>query len=303
MTSKLYIPGLAEYGQCQAAFLRGQELLSALELSKVDIDGHNKKELSDILQILNSNPESVDFLKAEYGEGYVAVYQRLSEASIPLFLLDEHAADGGKKRLPNEWFDHWSTVHDGRVQASMGDLYASFKAIRKMHSGSEQEQAKAKSLLLSLREDFDWPGKQNWLIAGTRLFHSGNGLEMRIVQHYRCNKPELITETVLDVPVYNNKPVSEAVSEKYGLPYMQTLLDTLDGPETMIQALEFISGKDRNDIRVWTAGWSGSSQQDALKKRAEYPERAAGFYCNNGQFHVYGLNINGGPGCSRGVRR
>ena len=297
MVSRLYIPGLAEYGRCKEAFLRAEELLAQKQASE------HQEELSDLLQALNTAPDAVDFLEAEFGKEYLRVYRRLSDACIPAFLLDEYAADGGKKRLPTEWYDSWSAVTDGRVMASMGDLYAAFKVIRKMHSGSEQEQAKAKSLLLSLREDFDWPGKRNWLIGGTRLFYSGNSLDTRIVQHYRCNKPELVTEKVLEVPVYNDKPVPEVVSEKHGLPYVHTLLDTIDDPETILQTLEFISGKSRADIRFWTAGWSGSSQQDVLKKRAEHPERAAGFGYNGSQFRVGGRSINGDPGCSRGVRR
>lgn len=297
MASKFYIPGLMEYGQCKTAFLRTQELLSAAETAE------HKEELSALRNTLERNPDAVDFLKAEFGKEYAPVYQRLADACVSSFLLDEHAADNGRKRLQPDWFDYWSNINDGRVMASMGDLYASFKIMKKMHEGTEQEKAKAKSLLFSLRDDFDWPRKQNWLIASTRLIYSGNSLDARIVQHYRCNQPELVKETLLEVPVYKETPVETVMSKEVGLMYMKTYFDTEDASETIIQTLEFISSKNRKDIRVWTAGWSADSESAVLKNRAEFPERAAGFFYDYDLFHVDGVNFDYDPGCSRGVRR
>ena len=294
MVSRLYIPGLADYGRCKESFLRAEELLAQ------GLTDESRTELSSLRDMLEGNPGAVDFLKAEFGEGYVNVYLRLSDACLPAFLLDEHAADGGRKRLPIEWYDYWAAVTDGRVMASMGDLYGAFKAINKMHSGSEQEMAKAKSLLLSLRDDFDWSGKGNWLIAGTRLFHFGNSLETRIVQHYRCDRPELIKETVLEVPVYRGTAVEKIVGEQRGLAYFQALFDTQDDGEEILQNVEFVSGKRRDDIVGWTANTSTS---DTQYTRASHPKRAVGFDCGADQFHVLGDNIYGSPGCSRGVRR
>ncbi|MDP3640183.1 MAG: hypothetical protein Q8R53_03200 [Nanoarchaeota archaeon] len=299
-SSKLYLPGLAEYGDCKRAFLCGQELLSALELSKVDIDGHNQKELSGLLQILNTTPDAVDFLKAEFGPEYARVHEQLEKACLPEFHLDEHAANGGKKRLPNDWYDHWSNIHDGRVMASMGNLYNSFKLIKKMREhGTTQEQAIAQTYLSSLREDFDWPKMNNWLISSTRPIYLGKSLDARIVQHYRCNKSELIKETVMEVPVYRGVQIEKIVGEEKGLAYMQALFDTKDDGETIMQTLEFISGKHRKDIVGWTAAVSTS---DSSYTRATHPERAAGFDCGDDRFHVDGSDVSLSPGCSRGVR-
>ena len=296
MVSRLYIPGLADYGRCKEAFVRSRELLGN---GNTGLEEESRTELSALRDTLDGNPDAVDFLKAEFGTEYVQVYQHLSDACLPQFLLDEHAADGGRKRHQPEWFDYWSNIRDGRVMASMGNLYESFKVIKKMHEGSEQENAKAKSLLLSLREDFDWSGKSNWLIAGTRLFHFGNGLETRIVQHYRCNKPELIKETVLDVPVYRETAFGKIVGERKGLAYFQALFDTQDDGEEILQNLEFVSGKERDKIVGWTANTSTS---DTQYTRASHPERAAGFDYGADRFRVSGSLIDGNPGCSRGVR-
>lgn len=294
MASTLHIPGLAEYGRCKAAFLRSKELLVQ------EPTPEHKEELSTLLQTLDHAPDAVGFLEAEFGQQYAPVYQQLTGACMPVFLLDEYVADGGKKRLPNDWFDYWSTINDGRVMASMGDLYASFKIIQKMHEGTEQEKAKAKLLVSSLRDDFDWPGKSNFLISSTRLIYSGNSLDTRIVQHYRCNRPELIKETVLEVPVYRRTPIEKIVSQKAGLTYLQTLFDTTNNDETIIQILELMSGKSRNDLVGWTANTTAS---DTQYTRASHPERAVGFSYLNNQFHVDGDNIISLPGCSRGVRR
>lgn len=293
MASTFYIPGFAEYNKCKQAFLRSRELLA-------QEDAASREELSDLLQTLDHAPDAVDFLKAEFGAEYVQVYQRLTEVAMPLFLLDEHAADNGRKRLQPEWFDYWSNIHDGRVMASMGDFYESFKVMKKMHTGSEQENVKARSLLFSLRDDFDWPGKNNWLIAGTRLFYSGNSLDALIVQHYRCDKPELTKETVLVVPTYRGVPIEKIVSQKAGLEYMQALFDTEDDGETMLQTLEFVSGKNRANIVGWTAAVSNN---DSSYTRTSHPERAAGFSYYHDRFRVIGNIISNNPGCSRGVRR
>ena len=297
MASTLYLPGLAEYGSCKTAFLRARELLGQKNIS---LEEESRTELSALRGILENNSDAVDFLKAEFGQVYTQVYQRLTDASTPAFLLDEFAADNGKKRLQPEWFDYWNTVHDGRVMASMGDLYDSFKAIKKMHDGTEQEHAKSKSLLFSLRDDFDWPRKNNWLISSTRPIYSGNDLNARIMQHYRCNRPELTKETVVVVPVYRGVPIEKIVSQQAGLAYLQALFDTQDGGEAIMQTMEFVSGKTRSNIVGWTAAVSTS---DSSYTRATYPERAAGFDYFYGQFLVYGSVINLNPGFSRGVRR
>ncbi|MEK6969597.1 MAG: hypothetical protein AABW48_04170 [Nanoarchaeota archaeon] len=214
--------------------------------------------------------------------------------------LDEQAADDGKKKTPNEWFDYWSNITDGRVMASMGDLYHSFKIIKKMHEqGTEQEHAKAKSLLFSLRDDCDWTGKQNWLISSTRLFYSGTSLDARIIQHYRCPRPELVKETIVEVPVYRGTPLKTIVNEQQGLAYLQALFDTEDDAKTILQTLEFVSGKRGDSLVSWTAN---TTTKDTQYTRASHPQRAAGFEIYGNQFRVVGSNFKNDLGCSRGVR-
>lgn len=212
--------------------------------------------------------------------------------------LDEQAADKGLKQKPNDWIKYWNKVKDGRVMASMGDLYSSFKIIKKMHEGTEQEKAKAQLYLNSLREDFVGQGQENGLIANTKLFYSSTSVDARIVQHYQCRKPELTTEKIIEVPVYQATLMEKVVQSEPGLTYLHTLLDTEDDAETIIKTFEFISGKRGSDMGVWTALTDGRSK---YYTRKEKPERVAGFVISVGQFRVGG-SFDGGPGCSRGVR-
>ncbi|MBU0470859.1 MAG: hypothetical protein KJ598_01150, partial [Nanoarchaeota archaeon] len=149
--------------------------------------------------------------------------------------LDEVSADNGRKRTQDDWFKYWSKIKDGRVMASMGDLYTSFKLIKKMReSGTAEEQAIAQRYLNSLREDFDWPGKKNWLVSSTRLIYSGNSLDTRIIHHYRSNGLELTKEVILEVPIYRGIEIEDVFSSDRGSAYLQALLDTEDDPEMII---------------------------------------------------------------------
>ncbi|MBU0470855.1 MAG: hypothetical protein KJ598_03615, partial [Nanoarchaeota archaeon] len=150
-------------------------------------------------------------------------------------ILDDKSVDNGKKKTPDNWFKYWSKVKDGRVMASMGDLYQSFKLIKKMReSGTTEEQAIAQRYLNSLLEDFDWPGKKNWLVSSTRLIYSGNSLDTRIIHHYQSNRLELTKEVILEVPIYRGIEIEDVFSSDRGSAYLQALLDTEDDPEMII---------------------------------------------------------------------
>ena len=218
-------------------------------------------------------------------------------------LLDEHSIRSwlGKKKqdTPDGWVKYWSKIKDGRMMASMGDLYESFKLIQKLRqSGTVEEQAKAQLYLDSLREDFIWSGKKGGLVANTRLFYSANSLDARVVQHYKCIKPELTHEQTITVPDYSGDRVEQIADDKTGLIYLQTILDTEDDAETIIRTLEFISGKGRSDICCWTA----PTKSGKYFTRTKHPERAAWFGCISNNLYLYGnrnLNYNN---AARGVR-
>jgi len=208
---------------------------------------------------------------------------------IPNIIMDEAA--GGKKRTQDGWIEYWNEIKDGRVFASMGDYYQFFKQLKVISEDTADEKAKAESLVAGLREDFDWPERNNWLISSTRLIYSADCLDARIIHHYGCEEQE----ARIKVPVYRKTPIIQVVSEGEGLTYLQTLLDTKDEGEGIIQILEFVSGKKREEIKVWTAPVEGNYS------RSRYPSRAAGFDYYGGYFHVSGSDGLDFRGRSRGV--
>ncbi|MBI4147250.1 hypothetical protein HY494_01215 [Candidatus Woesearchaeota archaeon] len=221
-------------------------------------------------------------------------------------LLDEKSPGWLKKRRTLEaWLAYWNKIEDGRVMASAGDLYKSFKIIRKMREqGTSEEQAQAQRYLDSLREDFIWGGTEGGLVSSTRLFYSGKSLDARIVHHYRCRQPELTTENMLEVLVYQKTPIEKVASNETGFRCLRALFDTSDDEETIIQTAEFISSKRRENIVIWTAGWSGIDERGVYQKRAEEPERAVWFNIYTDRFY---LDCYYSPICyygrARGVRR
>lgn len=215
-------------------------------------------------------------------------------------IVDISSADNGSKKTQDQWIQHYNALNDGQVMASMGDLYLYFKSLKeRFEKGSSEEKAAVQAALINLRNDFDWSGKNNWLIAGTRPFYNGADENARIVQHYGCNNQDLIKEVNLRVPVYLGTPIGQVSSEDHGIKYLQAVLDTSDGADIIVPTLEFISDKRSSNIKVWTPPLITGS---GYTTRAQLSERAAGFYCNQDYFHLDGGDDLYGTGCSRGVR-
>ncbi len=210
--------------------------------------------------------------------------------------IDAVAADNGSKKTQDQWFDYWSQIKDGRIMAGMGDLYNYFKSLKQQ--SERGQKAAVQTALTSLRDDFDWPGKNNWLIAGTRIIYNANNENAKIIHHYRCNKPNLIKEIGLQIPVYLGVPIVDVSRDSRGLKYLQALHDTNDPAETLIQTLEFVSDKKRAEIKVWTPPIQKGTSYTTRKARLE---KAAGFYYGVGGFRVAGNGLDY-TGCSRGVR-
>lgn len=218
-------------------------------------------------------------------------------------LLDEKSPSWLRKnRMPNQWIDYWNKIEDGRVMASAGDLYQAFKLLRKMHEyGTAKQQTQAECYLGNLRKDFIWSGTESGLTCSTRLFYSQTSLDAKIVHHYRCRKPELTTETTIEVPVYRDIPIEKIVGEEKGLAYLQALLDTQDDGETIIQTVEFVSGKNKSNIFGWTANTITSETNFT---RASHLERVVWLFISTDWFNLscHNYPIDDYCGRARGVR-
>jgi hypothetical protein len=284
---KIQVSGLSEYPLCKKQFLRAKTLLRDAE--------ENRDELMGLLHLLDSNNPGLDFVRAEFGGEYLQVYNALRQINPSSGIsLTESVEDNGTKRTQDGWFDYWKNITDERTMASMGDLYVNFKVLHKMaKEGTGDEKLFVHQMLTSLRKDFDWPGRSNWLISSTRLDYQTDSLEGTITQHYQSNRTKLTKETSLVIPEYRGTIITDVLETSEGLNYLQTLFATDDDNEGIMQTLEFISEKARLDIKVWTA--------TVKNFRKSHPKRAAGFDCNFGCFHVYGNYYMNGAGLSRGV--
>lgn len=234
------------------------------------------------------------------GKDLVVLHAEICEDTADEKLLLDEKTPGFWRRTPDRWIEYERKLDDGRVIASCGELYAGFKLLRRMYEhGTAEQQKKSQRYLDRLRKDFHWNEDRGGLTASTRLFYSGNSLDARIAHHYRCKMPELTTERTIEVPVYRGTPVEKIVGEENGLTYLQAFLDTQDDGETIIQSMEFVSGKTRANIFVWTANTTPSN---TAITRSSRPERAAWFGCDGDDLNLLGNDYLNGDSAARGVR-
>ncbi|MEK6969057.1 MAG: hypothetical protein AABW48_01380 [Nanoarchaeota archaeon] len=205
-------------------------------------------------------------------------------------VLDEMAADGGQMKNQDEWIEYWKDIHDGRVMASAGDLYANFKVLKKLQEqGDTEQKIIAEKYISNLRKDFNGGG----LICNTWLVHDIYSSDTRILHRHGCNMPELIKETIVCVYNYDGV-IFDVAQDSFGTLFLQALFDTKDKPGQIIQTLEFISEKTGKDIAVLTANFI---------ERATSPSRTVWLGIPLGRFYL-GCNFNpaSGIGTARGVR-
>ena len=265
-----------------------------MKLARTDFGGVEANLVRNILNFHGYGQEFVEMLKDRIG---ISPKPKKDARKTELTsLIEETSVDSGNKKSQIQWLEYWKQINDGRIMAGMGDLYLSFKELKRMNvEGKDDEKVKVTRYLATLRDDFDWLGKSNWLISSTRLQYNGSNLECKITHHFDCSDKKFVDEKQpVNVPIYRNTPIVQVVSNPEGLKYLQTLFSTEDDSETIIQTLEFISGKNRNKIKVWTAATDGSFT------RQSNPERASGLDYNDGCFHVGGNVIIGDAGRSRG---
>ncbi|MFH0797970.1 MAG: hypothetical protein V1906_01015 [Candidatus Woesearchaeota archaeon] len=198
-------------------------------------------------------------------------------------ILDKESALDGKIKTQDQWIEHWNCINDGRYFASMKDMYDAFRQIR-------QESDKHKELLANLRKDF----KESWIVASTRIIYNPDDLGARIVHHYGSSNDSLKREFTLDVPIYNGVNISTAFGNQSGINYLQAFFGTADNPDTIIETIEHISGKNKEKIYLWTP------ERDS---RRSFSDRAAWLgYVNVGFILNGGVIIIGNNGRSFGVR-
>ncbi|MFH1637721.1 MAG: hypothetical protein ABIB71_04835 [Candidatus Woesearchaeota archaeon] len=173
--------------------------------------------------------------------------------------------------------NNWIPKHNeaGKVMASVADYYILGK------SGDE-------ALLRSVQEDFE-----NWVMTSTRIIYSPTSLNAEIIDYYGSTVIEPVKRNIL-VPDYSSGNfIKDVINTDEGLRFFQGLFLTKDEGEAIMDALEKLGNKNKDNLRIWTPS-QGS--------RNSNPVRAASLDCNNGLFHIYCYNIMNNYGRSRAVQ-
>ncbi len=196
--------------------------------------------------------------------------------------LDDIAAENGAYKTQEQWIGYWDGVKDGRLFASMKDMYAAFGQMR-------QSPEQYRMLLASLRDAFD----KIWAVTSTRIRYRAGSTQAEIIHHYGSYRHN--QNIHLEIPVYRRTKISDVLNSEGGLAYLKALFGTEQEKKDIADTLKFVSRKEKGEIFVWTPDLDG---------RANVPDRAALLYFDDDGFLVYGdyYIYMGSNGCSFGVR-
>ncbi len=204
--------------------------------------------------------------------------------------LDFLPADNGSRKNQKEWIEYWNKIKNGKLFASMPDFYQTFKVLKRYSEDSTISEGKiiAEDIVSGLREDCDWNSNANLLLSSTRIFLNTINDMSSIIHHYGamenyCQRYDL---KIPNMPRINFLSV---MLEGQGLEYISKLFDTIDSPETIATTLEFISGKDRNNIEVMIP--FRTKDDDELERMAGFvlsSERNCFYICGDIRFEEIG---------------
>ncbi len=158
-----------------------------------------------------------------------------------------------------------SSVQKAVELKTMKDYYASFVLLKRMCQSSSDEQRKqARASLDSLQKVF----AESWLQTQTKIVYRTNNL---------AQIQQSLVSIAISLPVYTSSSLVSLRRDSSALQCLQTLFGTKDGIDTIIQTLEFISGKSSDKILFVSP---------SLESRMKYPERIAGFDYDKGYFRI-----------------
>ncbi|MBI5797281.1 right-handed parallel beta-helix repeat-containing protein [Candidatus Woesearchaeota archaeon] len=111
--------------------------------------------------------------------------------------------------------------------------------------------------------------EQSWLRSATVFHYTSSTLQAEVI--------EGVKKSTIFVPVYSGVSLGSLGNNEEALQYLQAYFGTKDSFETIAKTLEFISGKKRSEILLYTP---------SLETRGQYPQRVAGFDYVNGKFRI-----------------
>lgn len=263
------------------------------EYAQIDLGAVEETLVKNISEFYSYGKEFLDTLVKTIGltETKSTSKKQVKTLDNKLFELDTAPAEGGQYKTQDQWIDYWNSLDGDKYMASTADLYSCFKNLKTtLKSGSAEEKVTAKALVDSLRKDFN----DRWIITSTRIEYTIlSPLEGRIIHHYKSKNPELTKEITLNIPVYRDVKLADVTSSEDGLKYLQAYWGTEDDANTITETMEFISGKKKGSIKVWTAD---TTSNNSATPRNVQPQRVAGLDYNDDYFHIVGdgyLSLNG----------
>jgi len=149
---------------------------------------------------------------------------------------------------------------------TMREYYQIFTALKKKYDeGDAQAKREASYVLEQFRNIFE----TSWLMSSTTIHYQSDSLFTSIVHG-------AVQETLLAL-VYPFRPMTPYACEPACGEFLQAYFGTRDDYETIMQTLEFVSGKNRENIYLFTPTPLG---------RSKYPERIAGLDYYEGKFRI-----------------
>lgn len=188
---------------------------------------------------------------------------------IPLLDKKGNPLMMGQRRFANYGNKHKITI------ASMPDYYELGK------NGSQRN-------IKDVQKDF----KESIIISATRLIHSKDGLEGRIMHGYGSKILTFVQKRLI-IPYFNYANLDEILDTEEGVLYAQALFSTNDVPKQIKKNIERLGNRDSKHIKFYTL-----SQEE----RAINPNRVAYFGCLGDELHVRGNYGFDGYGRSREVK-
>jgi len=180
-------------------------------------------------------------------------YINKGEKSISTIIsLDKTAYDNGAYKTQDDW------IATGKDFASIADYYKAFKQIKNvMENGNAEQRKNATELKNNLLSEW----KSRWSVTSTRVKYNNN-LEATVIQHYSSQDKNKVKEATIEIPIYEGVKIEKVLKDKdkKGLKFMQTLLDTEDTAEMIMETLNYVTGKDIDRMYVYTPDMNSRKQ-------------------------------------------
>ncbi|MBI5065347.1 hypothetical protein HZA97_03850 [Candidatus Woesearchaeota archaeon] len=252
------------------------------QIAKLDLE---KAEEDLVKKIENFYSYGKEFQKAiQERTGMKEGENKKKEVKKEEFIFDYNPADGGVKKTRKEWSDYWDTRNDKHIMASMGNYYKAFKKIKNDYEKGGDKKIEAIKLLDQLGKEIRYTDSgKNWLSSSTVLKYSPVITNVTIT-HNCSNKTRELSKYV-EFQQYRSVNLEDVNVAHPTLTkiYLQTLFDTDDDFETILQTLKFISPSQK--VILFTA-----------QKSNNETEKVAGFYIMNDQSNALAIDCDNGPG-------